>query len=61
MNKQGLSNKTRSYKPMIKSYWTTPDLTPEQHKQYRKAAVVMRKAAESEPGKTIRIDINDIV
>lgn len=33
MSKQGLSNKTRSYKPMIKNYWTDPQLTPKEQKE----------------------------
>ena len=61
VSRQGLSNKTRSYKPMIKNYWTNPNLTPEQQKQYKQAAAIMRKAAGAEPnsGKTICIDIDE--
>lgn len=57
MSKQGLSNNTKSYKPMIKNYWTAPNLTPAQHKQYKRAAALMRAGIEAPKGATVDTDI----
>lgn len=58
MSKQGLSNNnTKSYKPMIKNYWTAPNLTSAQHKQYKRAAALMRAGIEAPKGATIDTDI----
>lgn len=39
VSKQGISNKTRSYKSMVKNYWTSPQLSPKEHKEMIKIAL----------------------
>lgn len=46
MSKQGLSNNTRNYHPMITSFWMKPNLTEEQKKLVRQAAYRLEQEAK---------------